>query len=178
MRIGFVLCLIKATEGVGLLERNFGLIALAVTLSVYTLIIGYALPSAFFVTAFCWGFVAFAALFGRIEEAKTMAITMLGALTLSAIVLIASPPGRNDMTAFLSLALFPSLVAWACVYVYIRHLQRLTMAPDVSFDLLFSDAVGQSSEEEVRARAMQAETFTRAMMEGAVQPAFARRAAS
>ena len=107
-----------------------------------------------------------------------MAITMLGVLTLSAIVLIASPLGRNDMTAFLSLALFPSLVAWACVYVYIRHLQRLTMAPDVSFDLLFSDAVGQSSEEEVRARAMQAETFTRAMMEGAVQPAFARRAAS
>jgi hypothetical protein len=160
------------------LERNFGLIAVAAALGVYTLVVGYEMPSIIFVTAFSWGFVAFAALFGRIEAAKTMAITMLGLLTLSAITLIASPLGRDDMTALLSLALFPSVVAWACVYVYIRHLQRLTMAPDVSFDRLFSDAIGQSSEEEVRARAMQSESFTRAMMEGAVQPAFARRAAS
>jgi hypothetical protein len=160
------------------LERNLGLIAVAGALGVYTLVVGYEMPSIIFVTAFSWGFVAFAALFGRIEAAKTMAITMLGLLTLSAIVLIASPLGRDDMTALLSLALFPSLVAWACVYVYIRHLQRLTMAPDVSFDRLFSDVIGQSSEEEERARAIQAETFTRAMMEGAVQPARARRAAS
>lgn len=160
------------------MERNFGLIAVAAALGVYTLVVGYEMPSIIFVTAFSWGFVAFAALFGRIEAAKTMAITMLGLLTLSAITLIASPLGRDDMTALLSLALFPSVVAWACVYVYIRHLQRLTMTPDVSFDHLFSDAIGQSSEEEVRARAMQSESFTRAMMEGAVQPAFARRAAS
>jgi hypothetical protein len=160
------------------LERNFGLIAVAAALGVYTLVVGYEMPSIIFVTAFCWGFVAFAALFGRIEAAKTMAITMLGLLTLSAITLIASPLGRDDMTALLSLALFPSVVAWTCVYVYIRHIQRLTMTPDVSFDRLFSDAIGQSSEEEVRARAMQSESFTRAMMEGAVQPAFARRAAS
>jgi hypothetical protein len=155
-----------------------GLAAVAAALSVYTLVVGCELPSAFFVTAFSWGFVAFAALFGRIEAARTMTITMFGILALSAIVLIFSPLGQGDMSAFLSLALFPSLVAWACAYVYIRHLQRLTMAPDETFDRLFSDVIGQSSEEEVQTRAMQAETFTRAMMEGAVQPVRPRRAAS
>ena len=59
---------------------------------------------------------------------------MLGILALSATVLIVSPLGQGDMSAFLTLALFPSLVAWACAYVYIRHLQQLTMAPAPSIN--------------------------------------------
>lgn len=160
------------------MERCVGLTAVAAALGVYTLVVGCELQSVFFVTAFSWGFVAFAALFGRTEAAKAMAITMLGLLAVSAVVLIVSPLGQGDISALLSLALFPSVVAWVCVYAYIRHLQQQTMAPNVTFDRLFSDVLGQIPEEEVRARAMQAEKFTRAMMEGAAQPVRLRRAAS
>lgn len=85
---------------------------------------GRILPSSFFIVAFCWMWVGVAAATDRLDMAKPMAVTMMVLLACVAVAIKMTPLGRGNLAPLFSLALLPSLVSWACVYVYIRHAER------------------------------------------------------
>lgn len=116
--------MIAATFGGSIvLRRTWLLVVMSCLLAVHALVIGRLLPSCFFITAFCWAWVAVAAFLDRLEAARAMAATMIVIQLLASVVLKLTPFGWGGTTALYVLALLPSLVAWACIYIYIVHLE-------------------------------------------------------
>ena len=121
-------------------------------LGLHALSVGRLIPSSFFlVVFFCWVWVGTCALFDRLDAVKTMAVSMVGFSLIVGLVTMTTPLGRGDMTAFYSLALFPSVIAWVCVYVYTLYIQK---SEDVSGRVM--NAWFEDREAEQRGRASEA----------------------
>ena len=106
-------------------QRHWGLFGISALLAVHAFVTGHVLESSFFVVAYCWGWVAVCAASGRLEDIKAMALTMLGLLALSAAMLMFLPAGQHNLVPFYSLAFFPSVVTWACLFIYVQHVQHV-----------------------------------------------------
>ena len=103
--------------------RYWGLFWIAAGLSVHALLVGRLLESSFFLMLFFWGFVAFSALKGSLEAAQTMAIVMVMLLgALSAVTLFGGT--RSPSLAYTTFALYPAVVSWVSVFLYIRYLRH------------------------------------------------------
>ena len=106
-------------------NRRLLLVSISLLLAIHALAVSRSLPSSFFLLAFFgWTWVGTAALFDRLEAVKSMAVSMVALSLIAALVTMATHLGQGDMTAFYSIALFPSVIAWVCVYVYTLHIQR------------------------------------------------------
>ena len=79
-----------------------------------------------------------AALIDRLEAARTMATTMIVMLLAIALIVKTTAFVEGNMMAFYLLAMFPSLTAWICVYIYIRHLQGASDADGVAIHSWFA----------------------------------------
>jgi len=103
--------------------RYWGLFWIAVSLSVHALLVGRQLESSFFVMFFFWGFVAFSAARGTLEDAQTMAVVMV---ILLGAVIAATLLGKTETPslAYNSFALYPAAVSWISVFFYIRYLRQ------------------------------------------------------
>ena len=115
-------------------SRYYLLALIAALLGFYAFVLSHNLRSVFLIVTFCWGWVAVAALFGRLDAIKAMSVTMVVLLLLTALVMFATPLGRGDTTAFYSLAWFPTLIAFGCTYYYALHLWQRDIEPNVSLD--------------------------------------------
>ena len=115
-------------------RRYLDLFAVSLVLGVHNFIVGHYLPSSIFVASFCWGWVGFAALAGRIEAVKSMAATMVALLLFTTLILKFTPLGHGNMYAFYTLALLPSLVAWCCTYLYSIYILHCESNPSASFE--------------------------------------------
>ena len=105
-------------------RRYWGLFWIAVAMAAHSAVVGRFLESSFFMLLFFWGWVAAAAYRGRLESARSMAITMMLILAAVAVALALRPAGFQDGLAYYTFALYPALVSWACVYAYVRHLMQ------------------------------------------------------
>ena len=81
-------------------SRYYLLALIAALLGFYAFVLSHNLRSVFLIVTFCWGWVAVAALFGRLDAIKAMSVTMVVLLLLTALVMFATPLGRGDTTAF------------------------------------------------------------------------------
>jgi hypothetical protein len=105
-------------------RRGLILFLFASVMAAHALVIGRYLESSFFLTAFSWGWVGFAALVQRLDAARTMGMTMIVILIALPVLLVLgdSPHGQWEFMPLYSLALFPSLVSWGCLLVLIRFI--------------------------------------------------------
>ena len=152
---------------VPLRSRYYLLALMAVLLGFYAFVLSHNIRSAFLIVTFCWGWVAVAALFGRLEAIKAMSVTMVVLLLLTALVMAVTPLGRGDTTAFYSLAWFPTLIAFGCTYYYALHLWQRDFEPNVSMDDL---PIGLSMPRHPRnaiAMRLNADEFTQQMRDSA-----------
>jgi hypothetical protein len=72
---------------------------------------------------FFWGFVAICALRGALQAAQSMTIVMvilLGTLSIATLTGGTAPPSL----AYTTFALYPAIVSWLSVFVYIRYLRQ------------------------------------------------------
>ena len=72
---------------------------------------------------FFWGFVAICALRGALQAAQSMTIVMvilLGTLSIATLTGGTAPPSL----AYTTFALYPAIVSWLSVFVYIRYLRK------------------------------------------------------
>lgn len=149
--------------------NRFGFLALVgLLLALHALVVAHHLESAFVIVAYCWGWVAVSALFGRLEAVKSMAATMVVLLLLSALFVMVTPFGRGNTSGFYALAWFPSLVSFTCVYIYAVYLQRSDATPNVSLDAEITGLSMPSQPRDIKALRMKAEQFTRQISENAV----------
>lgn len=103
--------------------RYWGLFWVAAGLSAHAVIVGRQLESSFFLMFFFWGFVAMSALRGALEAAQSMAIVMVllwGGV--AAVTYFGHGPAPD--LAYTTFALYPSLVCWVSVLLYIRYLRH------------------------------------------------------
>lgn len=103
--------------------RYWGLFWIAAGLSVHAVIVGRQLESSYFLMLFFWSFVAFSALKGALETAQSMAVVMvllLGAVVAATLLGKIPPPSL----AYATFALYPALVSWISVFLYIRYLRH------------------------------------------------------
>jgi len=110
-------------DGVNM-QRYWVLFWIAIGMAAHSFIIGRFLGSSFFMLLFFWGWVAAAAYRGRLESARAMAITMVVLLIGVAVVMALSQAPFDNALAYYAFALYPAIVSWICVYVYIRHLAQ------------------------------------------------------
>ena len=103
--------------------RYWGLFWIAAGLSVHALLVGRLLESSFFLMLFFWGFVAFAALKGALEIAQSMAILMVVLWGSLAVATLFRGTTQHDL-AYTAFALYPALVSWISVSLYIRYLRH------------------------------------------------------
>ena len=103
-------------------KRYWLLFWIAVAMAAHSAIVGRLLGSSFFMLLFFWGWVAAAAYRGQLESAKSMAIVMVILLTLTAAALAFQPVDLAKDLAYYTIALYPALVSWICVFFYVRHL--------------------------------------------------------
>lgn len=111
----------------GMVSRGSRLLLLAVSLllAFHALAVSRFLASSvFLIIAFCWLWVAAAALRGRLEDVNAMALTASSMLAVAAAAVSMASFPAVDRKAFLMLGLFPALTGWISVYIYARHLQR------------------------------------------------------
>ena len=148
-------------------SRYYLLALMAVLLGFYSLILSHNLRSVFLIVTFCWGWVAVAALFGRLEPIKAMSATMVVLLLLTALVMAVTPLGRGDATAFYSLAWFPTLIAFGCTYYYALHLWQRDFEPNVSLDDLPSGLSMPSHQRGVITMRLNADEFSQQMIDSA-----------
>lgn len=112
--------------GMGLVKQNkryWGLFWIAAGLSAHAAIVGGQLESNFFLMLFFWGFVAMMALRGSLELAQSMAVLMIMLLAVICGAALFGAAPRSDL-AYTTFALYPSLVSWISVLIYIRFLRR------------------------------------------------------
>lgn len=103
--------------------RYWGLFWIAAGLSVHAVLVGRLLESSFFLMLFFWGFVAFSALKGALDAAQAMSVVMLvllGGVTAATLLGGTQPPSL----AYATFALYPALVSWVSVFLYIRYLRH------------------------------------------------------
>jgi Ca2+/Na+ antiporter len=103
-------------------RRYWVLFWIAMAMAVHSIVVGRLLGSSFFMLLFFWGWVAAAAYRGRLESARSMAITMVVLLAGVTVVLALRPAEFQNELAYYTFALYPALVSWICVYFYVRHL--------------------------------------------------------
>jgi Ca2+/Na+ antiporter len=97
---------------------------IAMALAAHSAIVGRLLGSSFFMLLFFWGWVAAAAYRGHLESARAMAITMIVLLAGVAVALALRPSEFQNDLAYYTFALYPALVSWICVFIYVRHLMQ------------------------------------------------------
>ena len=76
-------------------SRYYLLALMAAMLGVYAIVLSHNLRSIFLIVTYTWGWVAVAALFGRLEAIKAMSATMVVLLLLTALVMAVTPLGRG-----------------------------------------------------------------------------------
>ena len=152
---------------VTLRSRYYLLALMAVLLGFYSLILSHNLRSVFLIVTFCWGWVAVAALFGRLEPIKAMSATMVVLLLLTALVMAVTPFGSGNTTAFYSLAWFPTLIAFGCTYYYALHLWQRDFEPNVSLDDLPSGLSMPSHQRGAITMRLNADEFSQQMIDSA-----------
>ena len=127
-----------------MLRKRWVLVLMSCLLALHAMMIGWLVPSYLsFIVGFCWIWIAAAALLDRLEDARTMAATIIAILIVATILLKLGPLGGGNNSALFMLGLMPSVIAWACVYVYIRHIEiedRLASAPLESLDFEFDES--------------------------------------
>ena len=97
---------------------------IAMALAAHSAVVGRLLGSSFFMLLFFWDWVGAAAYRGRFESARAMAITMIILLAGMAVSLALRPSEfRNDLAHY-ACAVYPALVSWICVFIYVRHLMQ------------------------------------------------------
>ncbi len=105
-------------------QRYWLLFGIAIAMAVHSFVVGRFLGSSFFMLLFFWGWVAAAAYRGRLESARAMAITMVVLLvTVAAAMAFFRSEFHNEL-AYYAFALYPAIVSWICVYLYVRHLMQ------------------------------------------------------
>jgi Ca2+/Na+ antiporter len=97
---------------------------IAMALAAHSAIVGRLLGSSFFMLLFFWGWVAAAAYRGHLESARAMSITMIVLLAGVAVALALRPSEFQNDLAYYTFALYPALVSWICVFIYVRHLMQ------------------------------------------------------
>lgn len=105
-------------------RRYLGLLFFSLAMVVHAMAVGRYLGSLYFIVAFAWGWVAVAALRGRLDLAWDMGLTIMALLLLSLGALSYAAAGMQDFVALGSLVYFPAIISWACLLVYIRHLRN------------------------------------------------------
>ena len=105
-------------------RRYLVLFWIAMAMAAHSVVFGRFLGSSFFMLLFLWGWVAAAAYRGRLESARSMAITMVVILVGATVVLALRPAEFQNELAYYTFALYPALVSWICVYFYVRHLMQ------------------------------------------------------
>ena len=148
-------------------SRYYLLALIAVLLGFYAFVLSHNIRSSFLIVTFCWGWVAVAALFRRLEAIKAMSVTMVALLLLTALVMAVTPLGRGDATAFYSLAWFPTLIAFGCTYYYALHLWHRDFEPNVSLDNLPSGLSMPRHPRNAIAMRLNADEFTQQMIDSA-----------
>ena len=167
MRINALHLLSAHRVEVPLRSRYYLLALMAVLLGFYVFVLSHNIRSVFLIVTFCWGWVAVAALFGRLEAIKAMSVTMVVLLLLTALVLAVTPLGRGDTTAFYSLAWFPTLIAFGCTYYYALHLWQRDFEPNVSMDDLPGGLSMPRHPRNAIAMRLNADEFTQQMRDSA-----------
>ena len=152
---------------VSLRSRYYLLALMAALLGFYAFVLSHNLRSIFLIVTYSWGWVAVAALFGRLEAIKAMSATMVVLLLLTALVMAVTPLGRGDATAFYSLAWFPTLIAFGCTYYYALHLWQRDFEPNLSLDDLPSRLSMPSHPSNAIAMRLKADEFTQQMIDSA-----------
>lgn len=105
-------------------QRYWGLFGIALGMAAHSFVIGRLLGSSFFMLLFFWGWVAVAAYQGRLDSARSMAITMMVILAAATAGFLLMPNDFHNSLAYYTIALYPALVSWVCVFFYIRYLQQ------------------------------------------------------
>lgn len=102
--------------------RHPGIILVSLIMAIHAVMIGRYLESVFFLMAFCWAWMGVTAFRDRLQLAQSMALIMVAILLLAALPLAVLNLDRASLTPYLSLALIPGVISWACMYFYIRHI--------------------------------------------------------
>ena len=148
-------------------SRYYLLAFIAVYLGLYAFVLSHNIRSAFLIVTFCWGWVAVAALFRRLEAIKVMSVTMVVLLLLTALVMAVTPLGRGDTTAFYSLAWFPTMIAFGCTYYYALHVQHRDRQPNMSLDQALFGSSMPSHPRNAIAMRLNADEFSQQMIDSA-----------
>ena len=119
-------------------NRQSFIVGLCVGMAVHALVIGRYLESVFFLTAFPWAWVGLVVFRSDIKSAQTMALTMIGVMLVSTMLLLAGETGGHARTALLSLAIVPSTISWICLVLYINHSSSASHdhGPEIDAELL------------------------------------------
>lgn len=147
-------------------HRHWGLFGISALLAVHAFVTGHVLESSFFIVAYCWGWVAVCAAAGRLEDVKAMGLTMLGLLALSAAMLKFMPAGHHDLLPFFSLAFFPSVVTWACLLIYVRHVQHGEGEGAVHGNTLLPESTGNARRHLAHAENVTFSEFANSLLKG------------
>lgn len=103
--------------------RYPGVVLMSAAMALHAAIAGRYLESVFFLIAFCWAWVAVTALRDRLQSAQSMVLTMLGLLVLIVLPVTVLRLSGQSLVAHMSLAVMPSIIAWACMLLYLRHVK-------------------------------------------------------
>ena len=103
--------------------RYWGLFWVATGLAVHAFVVGMQLESSFFIILFFWGFVAISAVRGSLEIAQSMAVLMIILFSVIAAATLLGHAEKPSL-AYTTFALYPALVSWVTVLLYIRYLRR------------------------------------------------------
>ena len=147
-------------------SRYYLLALMAAMLGVYAFVLSHNLRSIFLIVTYSWGWVAVAALFGRLEAIKAMSATMVVLLLLTALVMAVTPLGRGDTTAFYSLAWFPTMIAFGCTYYYALHVQHRDRQPNMLDQALFGSSMPSHPRNAIAMR-LNADEFSQQMIDSA-----------
>ena len=127
-------------------ERYVLLAGLSFVLALHSLAVSRFLASSFFfIVCFCWLWVAMSALFDRLAAARAMATTMIVILLVVALPMQMTRLRFEDTRAFYFLAMLPALIAWSCVHLFIRLLQKAEDVAGRELDTWFEDRAAERS---------------------------------
>lgn len=126
--------------GPELQKRHNLLLGISLLLALHNFAVSRYLASVLLVMiSLCWLWVGVSAIRSRLDDAKAMSITIFALLAVSAICARFLFPATQNQTAFLLLALLPTLVACACTFVYISFLQTAGEAGSIDIDAWFEE---------------------------------------
>ena len=159
----------RFARGIELRRGRMLLAGVSFLLAIHSLVVSNVLPSSLFlIVAFCWLWVGSAALYDRLEAARAMAVTATVVLLVVLLTMQITASGSGDLRAFYFLAMFPALTAWACAYVFIRHLQNAEDVTGVHINSWFEEQEA-ANREFAMAFGDHGEDFTHAMVNSVSQ---------